>query len=72
MAVWYFSLTSAIFHTFARDCLNLYLLTDYLISFLAALMLLFHQPLALLFEISVRPKKLAAEPTISSVNLLAC
>ena len=74
MAVWYFSLTSSIFRKFAGDCLNLYLLTvtDSFISFLAALMLLFHQPLALLCDISVRPKKLVAEPTIRSVNLLAC
>ena len=72
MAVWYFSLTSSIFRKFAGDCLNLYLLTDSFISFLAALMLLFHQPLALLFDISVRPKNLVAEPTIRSVNLLAC
>ena len=74
MVVWYFSLTSSIFHKFAGDCLNLYLLTvtDSFISFLAALMLLFHQPLALLCDISVWPKKLVAEPTIRSVNLLAC
>ena len=52
MAVWYFSLTSSIFCKFARDFLNLYLFTGSFISFLAALILLFHQPLALLFDIS--------------------
>ena len=71
MAVWYFFLTSTIFCKFAGDCINLYLLIDYFISFVAALMLLFHQPLGLLFDISVRPKNRVAEPTISSVNLLA-
>ena len=72
MAVRYFFLTSTIFRKFAGDCRNLYLLTDSFIPFLAAIILLFHQPLPLLFDISVRPVKLVAEPSISSVNLLAC
>ena len=72
MAGWYFSLTSTIFHNFAGDFLSLYFLTDSFISFLAALVLLFHQPLALLFGITVRSDKHAAEPAISSVSLLVC
>ena len=38
---------------------------------MAALILLFHQHLALLFDISVRPKKLVAEPTINSIYQFA-
>ena len=72
MAVWYFSLTSTVFRNFAGDFLNLYFLTDSFISFLAALVLSFHQPLALLFGISVRSKKHVAESAISSVSLLIC
>ena len=72
MALWYFSLTSIIFRKFAGDCLKLYLLTDPFISFLAALILLIYQPLALLFDLSIRPKKFVSEATVNPVSLLPC